>query len=104
MPTTILIVEDEFLIAVEMEAVVHDLGHESAGIADDMESALAKASEAIDVALVDVNLADGATGPRIGRGSALPTCRDTDSTRGPAVVARRRTARLASGFRRSVAA
>ena len=44
MPTTILIVEDEFLIAVEMEAVVHDLGHESAGIADDMESALAKAS------------------------------------------------------------
>ncbi|MAB44241.1 MAG: response regulator [Sphingomonadaceae bacterium] len=66
MPTTILIVEDEFLIAVEMEAVVHDLGHESAGIADDMQSALAKASDAIDVALVDVNLADGATGPRIG--------------------------------------
>ncbi|WP_156170616.1 hypothetical protein [Croceicoccus naphthovorans] len=58
MPTTILIVEDEFLIAVEMEAVVHDLGHESAGIADDMQSALAKASDAIDVALVDVNLAD----------------------------------------------
>ncbi|WP_156170877.1 hypothetical protein [Croceicoccus naphthovorans] len=31
-----------------------------------MQSALAKASDAIDVALVDVNLADGATGPRIG--------------------------------------
>ena len=42
MPTTILIVEDEFLIAVEMEAVVHDLGHESAGIADDMQFGIGK--------------------------------------------------------------
>lgn len=66
MPTTILIVEDEFLIAVEMEEVVRELGHESAGIADDMQSALDKADETIDVALVDINLADGATGPLIG--------------------------------------
>ncbi len=66
MPNTILIVEDEFLIAVEMEEVVRDLGHHSAGIADDMDSAMEKASEQIDVALVDINLADGATGPLIG--------------------------------------
>lgn len=66
MPTTILIVEDEFLIAVEMEEVVRELGHKSAGIADDMESAMEKAHEMIDVALVDINLADGATGPLIG--------------------------------------
>lgn len=66
MSQTILIVEDEFLIAAEMEEVVRDLGHQSAGIADDLPSALEKASENVDVALVDVNLADGATGPIIG--------------------------------------
>lgn len=66
MLTKVLIVEDEFLIAVEMEEVVRDLGHESIGIADDMQSALQLASGAIDVALVDVNLADGTTGPIIG--------------------------------------
>lgn len=67
MPVTVLIVEDEFLIAVEMEEVVKDLGYQSAGIADDMASAMEKASDAIDVALVDVNLVDGATGPEIGK-------------------------------------
>lgn len=67
MANTILIVEDEFLIAVEMEEVVLDLGHKSAGIADDMPSAMEKASGEIDVALVDINLADGATGPQIGK-------------------------------------
>lgn len=66
MPTTILIVEDEILIAIEMEMVIEDLGYRSAGIADDMRSALKKASSEIDVALVDLNLADGATGPAIG--------------------------------------
>jgi len=66
MPSTVLIVEDEFLIALEMQEVIGDLGHCCAGIADDMASAMAQASPEIDVALVDVNLADGATGPLIG--------------------------------------
>lgn len=66
MTKTVLIIEDEFLIAAEMEAVIQDLGYQSAGIADTMESALEKASDRIDVALIDVNLADGATGPSIG--------------------------------------
>ena len=66
MPLSVLIVEDEFLIAMEMEEVLHDLGYRSVGIADDMESALEKATSSVDLALVDVNLADGATGPRIG--------------------------------------
>ena len=65
MPTTILIVEDEILIAIEMEEVIKDLGYACAGVADDMRSALEKASQSVDVALVDVNLADGATGPVI---------------------------------------
>lgn len=66
MPTKVLIVEDEFLIALEMEETLRDLGFEPSGIADDMTSALEKSSRDIDVALVDVNLADGATGPLIG--------------------------------------
>ena len=66
MPANILIVEDEFLIAIEMEEVLHDLGHASAGIADNRAAALALANENVDVALVDVNLVDGATGPEIG--------------------------------------
>ncbi|MEW4448745.1 response regulator [Qipengyuania sp. JC766] len=66
MPTNILIVEDEFLIALEMEEVVRDLGHRSIGVADTMEAALALANAEVDVALVDINLADGATGPLIG--------------------------------------
>ncbi|MEN7536247.1 response regulator [Aurantiacibacter flavus] len=64
--TNILIVEDEFLIAMEMEAVVCDLGYRCAGVADDMKSAMEIAEKELDVALVDVNLADGATGPDIG--------------------------------------
>lgn len=48
MATSILIVEDEFLIAIEMEEVIRELGHESVGIADDMPSALEKASKEID--------------------------------------------------------
>lgn len=67
MPTTILIVEDEIFIAIEMEEVIRDLGYQSAGVADDMRSAMEKASQSVDVALVDVNLADGATGPAIAR-------------------------------------
>ena len=66
MLTKILIVEDEFLIAMEMEEIVRDLGHVCVGVADHLEGALAIANNEIDVALVDVNLADGATGPLIG--------------------------------------
>jgi len=66
LPVSILIIEDEFLIALDMEAALVDLGHISAGIADDMDSALRKATKDIDVALVDVNLADGPTGPVLG--------------------------------------
>lgn len=69
MPASVLIVEDEFLISMEMEEVVRELGHQPVGIADTLASALRVVdhSPRIDVALVDVNLADGATGPEIGR-------------------------------------
>ncbi|WP_337267184.1 response regulator [Oryzifoliimicrobium ureilyticus] len=62
----VLIVEDEFLIALDLEATVQNMGLEVAGLASNMPQALDLAPIA-DVALVDVNLSDGATGPEIGR-------------------------------------
>lgn len=66
-PARILIVEDEMLVAAELEAILEDLGHIPVGIAPDLDSALSLASRDIDLALVDLNLRDGLTGPEIGR-------------------------------------
>ena len=66
MKPKILIVEDEILIASELEAILEDLGYEPIGIATDTRSALKLAERAPDLALVDLNLRDGPTGPRIG--------------------------------------
>ncbi|NNH28307.1 response regulator [Rhizobium sp. SEMIA 4085] len=62
----VLIVEDEFLIALDLEATVQAMGMEVTGLAANKEQALRFAPTA-DVAFVDVNLSDGATGPEIGR-------------------------------------
>ncbi len=62
----VLIVEDEFLVALDLETTVMDIGLDVVGVATDTRQALALAPEA-DIAFVDVNLADGATGPEIGR-------------------------------------
>jgi len=62
----VLVVEDEIFVAVEIENVVAELGHRPVGIAADSKSALAMAAEA-EVALVDLNLRDGPTGPELGR-------------------------------------
>jgi DNA-binding response OmpR family regulator len=62
----ILIVEDEIIVATEIEYVVSDMGHDPVGIAADQKSALAHASD-IDIALVDLNLRDGPTGATIGK-------------------------------------
>ncbi|MBY2949953.1 response regulator [Rhizobium leguminosarum] len=66
MKQRVLIVEDEFLIALDLEATVEGMGMQVAGFANDCEQALRLAPLA-DIALVDVNLADGPTGPEIGR-------------------------------------
>ncbi|WP_431323960.1 response regulator [Rhizobium sp. YTU87027] len=63
---SVLIVEDEFLIAIDLETTVRDMGLDVIGLATDKEQALRLAPMA-DIAFVDVNLADGATGPEIGR-------------------------------------
>src|SRR5205809_581762 len=61
----VLIVEDEIFIALDIEHILLSAGFEIAGIAQDRMSAMALAGDC-DVALIDVNLHDGATGPSIG--------------------------------------
>lgn len=69
MTCRVLVVEDEIFVAIEIEHVVSEMGHEPVGIAADRMSALDLA-EAAEVALVDLNLRDGPTGPEIGKSLA----------------------------------
>jgi DNA-binding response OmpR family regulator len=61
----VLIVEDEIFVALEIEQIVEDAGFTVGAIAADRDAALAAAAEC-DIALVDLNLRDGPTGPAIG--------------------------------------
>ncbi|WP_162235943.1 response regulator [Sphingomonas sp. Leaf22] len=64
---TVLIVEDEMLVAIDLEASLEEHGYRPVGIAADMIGAMELAVARPDVALVDCNLRDGPTGPMIGR-------------------------------------
>jgi len=66
MSARILIVEDEILVALELQSILHDLGYEAVGIAPDLATAQSYFDQDIDLALVDLNLRDGLTGPQIG--------------------------------------
>lgn len=66
MSARILIIEDEFLVALDMQVGLEDAGHEVIGVGDDWTSAMQLAERKPGVALVDINLCDGATGPAIG--------------------------------------
>ena len=55
------------LVALEMESILEERGYEVVGIASDLEGALAFADRNVNLALVDLNLRDGLTGPEIGR-------------------------------------
>src|SRR3954471_17128781 len=56
-PRQVLIVEDEAIVAMTLEAMVQDIGHIVAGIASDARAALRLAvSRAPDVVLMDVRL------------------------------------------------
>lgn len=67
MSSKVLIVEDEFIVALHLRQVLGNLGFEVVGIAPDTETAFELAKAQPDIALVDVNLRDGETGPEIGR-------------------------------------
>lgn len=62
-PLEVLIVEDEVLLATELEYLLQELGCHTVGMAMNSEEAVAMA-EALspDLALVDVHLEDGPTG------------------------------------------
>ena len=67
MSARILIVEDEMLVAMELESILLDLGYEVVGIAPDLPTAWRYFDQEIELALVDLNLRDGLTGPQIGQ-------------------------------------
>lgn len=66
MSARILIVEDEMLVALELESLLCEIGYDVVGIAPDLRVARDYFDERIDLALVDLNLRDGLTGPQIG--------------------------------------
>lgn len=65
MACRILVVEDEIFVATEIEHVIAEMGFTPVGIAADQQTALSLADQ-VDIALVDLNLQDGPTGPDIG--------------------------------------
>lgn len=65
MPLRVMIVEDEMLLAMDLEDMLLDAGHTVVGQASDMPQALALAEKvggSVDVAIMDVNLARGSNG------------------------------------------
>jgi DNA-binding response OmpR family regulator len=62
----VLIVEDEFLVALELEDILTDAGHTVVGIVPDQAAAY-RLDKTPEVALVDINLRDGPSGPSIAR-------------------------------------
>jgi CheY-like chemotaxis protein len=66
MGATVLIVEDEILVALQLEDILSDAGHRVVGIVPDHAS-LRNIPDPPQVALVDLNLRDGPTGPEIAR-------------------------------------
>jgi CheY-like chemotaxis protein len=65
MPLRVLIVEDEPLIAMLLENFVSDLGCEVVGVAASASEVPALTVLSPDLALIDINLRDGPTGPGI---------------------------------------
>ena len=67
----ILIVEDQAILGMELEFVLEGAGHQVIGVAVDTRQALGLAEAATpELAVVDINLKDGATGPKIAEAMA----------------------------------
>lgn len=67
-PLRVLIIEDEVLVAMELAALVEDLGHVVVGHALDSTEAMQLIDFAeADLALVDIHLQDGPTGVTVAR-------------------------------------
>ena len=62
-PLSILVVEDQALVAMQLQLLVEDAGHDIVGLAADLDEAREIVDRvAIDLAFVDIHLADGPTG------------------------------------------
>lgn len=65
MSLPILIVEEEFFIALDLQDQVEDLGHAMTGVARDFESRNGAAKEKLPyLTLMDLRLANGSSGIR----------------------------------------
>lgn len=64
MTPSVLIVEDEIFVASDIARILEDAGYRVAAIAADRKEAL-EAGPKAQIALVDINLRDGSTGPQI---------------------------------------
>jgi DNA-binding response OmpR family regulator len=63
-PLSVLVIEDEPLIAMMIEDFIDMLGHRLVGTCDSVEEALVKVEEdGFDIAILDVNLRDGPCWP-----------------------------------------
>jgi len=62
----VMIVEDENIIALELERIAQEAGHQTVGPLSTVEQALAYAPRS-DVALVDLSLSDGLSGAQLAR-------------------------------------
>ncbi|MEY8838742.1 response regulator, partial [Cribrihabitans sp. XS_ASV171] len=59
----VLIIEDEGIIAMDLRAIVSEMGHEVTGIARTRDEAFAKGKESVpDLILADIQLADKSSG------------------------------------------
>ncbi len=61
---SILIVEDEIMVAMDIERILVDAGYHVVAIASDKMQAISAGAKA-DAAFIDLNLRDGPTGPQI---------------------------------------
>ncbi|EJL25335.1 response regulator of citrate/malate metabolism [Caulobacter sp. AP07] len=67
-PLDVLIVEDEVLLAAELEFLLDEVGYHTVGHAMSSDEAMAMANDLHpDLALVDVHLRDGPTGVEVAR-------------------------------------
>ena len=64
MSKTVLIVEDEIFVAMDIERILADAGYTVTAIAADRQTALSTPVKP-DIAFVDINLRDGQTGPTV---------------------------------------
>jgi DNA-binding response OmpR family regulator len=63
MMSRILILEDDPLIALDLCTMVEDIGHEVVGICGSMAEARTRAGDAVDFALLDIDVTDGKSFP-----------------------------------------